>query len=253
VLIDNVDRPVDSGSLCAVLTSASYSERLLGANQRITVPSTVTWFLTGNHLEFVGDLTSRVMVSTLDPECERPEAREFNRDLLEYVKANRGELLAAALTIPLAYLVAGRPALPDARSRFATWDDFVRRPLIWLDRPDPMLTQEDVRENDSVRESLIGVHRAWQQIFGNNLGTVAEAIKAADGVGQSARPELLEAFLTVAGNKDRTINSRRLGKYLARCVRTVENGLKLVKGLPDPDTHNQRYHLVEIQSKYRSQ
>jgi hypothetical protein len=116
-----------------------------------------------------------------------------------------------------------------------------------------MLTQEDVRENDSVRESLIGVHRAWQEIFGNNLGTVAEAIKAADGVGQSARPELLEALLTVAGNKDRTINSRRLGKYLARCVRTVENGLKLVKGTPDPDSHNQRYHLVEIQSKYRSQ
>jgi putative DNA primase/helicase len=145
VLIDNVAQPVDSAALCALLTSTTYSDRMLGLNQRVAVPTASTWLITGNHLEFVGDLTSRVLLSVLDPEVEHPEARPFKRDLAAYITEHRGEFLAAALTIPLAYLAAGEPQVSAPRSRFAEWDRLVRRPLLWLGAADPLDTQALVR------------------------------------------------------------------------------------------------------------
>jgi hypothetical protein len=70
VRADNVTKPVDSAALCAVLTSSTYSDGALGLNQPIVVPTAVTWLITGNHLEFVGDLITRVVLSVLDPEMD---------------------------------------------------------------------------------------------------------------------------------------------------------------------------------------
>src|ERR1700682_1325981 len=115
VLINNVAKPVDSAALCAVLTSANYSDRVLGVSQKVTVPTNATWLLTGNSIEFVGDLTTRVLLSVLDPEVEHPEERPFRRNLAEYIIEHRGDLVSAALTIPLAYLAAGSPAVKARR------------------------------------------------------------------------------------------------------------------------------------------
>jgi putative DNA primase/helicase len=246
VLVDNIARPVDSASLCAVLTSSTYSERLLGVNVRMTLPSTATWLLTGNHLEFVGDLTSRMLLSVLDPVCEQPEARAFTRDIGDYVREQRGPLLTAALTIALAYAQA--PANPDRPSRFREWDQLVRRPLLWLGCADPLDTQAALRGADPVREGLLGVLHAWQAIFGAYPGSVAEALKEAARCGQSERPELHEAFAAVAGERDGSVNAKRLGRYLARNVLRIEDGRRLIAAGDDPATHNKRFVVVEVKS-----
>jgi hypothetical protein len=245
VLIDNVDKPIDSASLCAVLTSATYSERLLGVNQRVTVPSTVTWLMTGNHLEFVGDLTSRIMLSILDPQEEKPEARTFRRDVMEFARENRGRFLRAALTICLAYRAAGFPTVEGAPSRFAEWDRMVRKPLLWLKQPDPLATQEDARGVDPIRENLLGVLNAWKEIFAFEPGTVKEAVAKTEGA-VCLYSHLHEAFLAVASNKDRTINARSLGKYLMRSIRRVEGNLRLVDAGLEPVVKVKRFKLAEV-------
>jgi len=109
LVIDNLDAPVKSAAFCAVLTSSTYSDRILGVNAAVTVPTATTWLLTGNGLQFVGDLTTRALLIEIAQQLERPEEREYKRDLPAYIAEHRGELLAAALTIPLAYLAAGEP------------------------------------------------------------------------------------------------------------------------------------------------
>lgn len=227
VLIDNIVRPVDSAALCAVLTSASYRDRVLGVSQTVTVPTASTWLLTGNHLEFVGDLTSRTLLAVLDPECEHPEARPFRRDLAAYVSEHRGELVRAALTVPLAYLAAASPAMSASRSRFAEWDAFVRRPLLWLGAADPLDTQSELRASDPVRESLLALLNAWRDEFADQPASVAIAIEAAGGMAMSARPRLRDALLEVAGERNGEINARRLGRYLVRQLRRIENGMRI--------------------------
>lgn len=246
VLIDNVAKPVDSAALCALLTSATYSDRVLGINQRVVVPTASTWLITGNQLEFVGDLTTRVLLSVLDPEMENPEARPFKRNLADYVTENRGRLLAAALTIPLAYLAAGGPALPQARSRFAEWDRLVRRPLLWLGVADPLATQEMLRSSDPEREALVAVLHAWREAFSEQPTSVARAVQSAAKADTTAYQQLLEALTAVAGNPGGAINSRRLGRYLVRHLRRIEAGMRLEDGGPDLTTKNRRFRAVGV-------
>jgi putative DNA primase/helicase len=248
VLIDNVAKPVDSAALCAALTSAIYSDRVLGVSQKISAPTLVTWLLTGNALEFVGDLTSRVLLSVLDPECENPEARPFRRNLGDYVLAHRGELVRAALTIPLAYNAAGSPVVNASRSRFAEWDGMVRRPLLWLGCADPLDTQANLRASDPVRETLVALLAAWRDVFGTDEKTVADAIAAAYKVGQSAASQLLEALQGAAGERGGEINARRLGKYLARNVRRIEAGNRFEAAGPDLTTRRQKYRVASVTS-----
>ncbi len=246
VLIDNIARPVDSAALCALLTSPTYSDRVLGVNQRLALPTTNTWLLTGNHLEFVGDLTSRVLLAVLDPEMEHPETRPFTRDLAAHVAEYRGEFLAAALTIPLAYLAAGEPDVPAPRSRFVEWDRLVRRPLLWLGAADPLETQALVKASDPLREALLTLLQTWHHAFANEPQTVATVVQAATEQGQSARPHLLEALQGVAGERSGAINSRRLGRYLGRQLRRIEGGLRLEDMGEDAVTHRRRFRVASV-------
>jgi putative DNA primase/helicase len=246
VLIDNVAKPVDSAALCSVLTSATYSDRVLGLSQKVTVPTASTWLLTGNAIEFIGDLTSRVLLSVLDPQLEHPEARPFRRNLADYVLEHRGTLVAAALTIPLAYMAEGAPTVKAPRSRFTDWDKLVRNPLLWLGAADPLDTQAELRASDPVREALVALLTAWDAAFGTSPATVAMAVDAASASGMSARPQLLEALQAIAGERNGEINTRRLGRYLARNVRRIEDGRRLEDMGEDPFTHRRRFRVVGV-------
>jgi hypothetical protein len=246
VLIDNVTTPVDSAAFCAAITSPEYSDRVLGVNQRVIVPTATTWLITGNHLEFVGDLTTRTLLSVLDPELEHPEARVFKRDLAAYVADNRGALVAAALTIPVAYLAAGEPQVTGPRSRFAEWDRLVRRPLMWLGVPDPLDTQAELQAADPVREGLLGVLRAWHMAFKDEPTTVARATSAALELHQGARPDLYDALHAVAGERNGSLNNRRLGRYMKRNARRIEDGMRIEVMEEDRTTHRQQFRVVGV-------
>jgi hypothetical protein len=239
ILVDNVARPVNSAAFCALITNPTYSDRILGVNQRAIVSTRSTWLLTGNHLEFVGDLTNRVMLSVLDPEVERPEARVFKRDLSKYVRENRGELLAAALTIPLAYLAFGAAEVSCPRSRFPEWDQLVRGPLLWLGEIDPMETQSLVEAADPDRESLLAVLYAWRESFEDRSVTVAMVNAAASGGSR-----LLEALQGVAVDAKGNINPRRLGRWLSRQVRRIEGGMRFEDRGSDPVTNRRRFSVT---------
>lgn len=246
VLIDNIAAPVNSSAVCAALTSATYKDRVLGESRTVSLPTAATWLFNGNNLEFVGDLTSRIILSTLDPQCEQPEARTFRRDISAYVAERRGELVRAALTIPLAYLAAGEPKGDASPSRFAAWDRFIRRPLLWLGIADPLDTQAELRATDPIRAALIAVMTAWHETFGDRPATVAQAVEAATAPGISANPRLLEALTEMAGERGGTINARRLGRWLVRHLRRIEGGRRFEDAGEDEVTHRRKFRVVTV-------
>jgi hypothetical protein len=182
VILDNVEYPVRSAALNTVLTEPTYTDRLLGVNKTVTVASNCTFMVTGNNLVIAGDLSSRALLCRLDPEIERPEEREFEVDLHEWVPVHRGELAVAALTIIAAYLAAGapkpEPVVPNF-ARFEQWQRSCRFPLIWLGRADPCATRACIDAGDPIREQLCALLAAWHEAFGNTPTTVARAIATA--------------------------------------------------------------------------
>jgi putative DNA primase/helicase len=185
-------------------------------------------------------------LSTLDPQCEQPEARAFRRDIRAYVTQHRGELVRAALTVPLAYMAAGEPAVAGPRSRFAEWDRLVRRPMLWLNCADPLATQENLRSSDPIRGALVAMLSAWSETFGSAPSTVAQATAAAEAIGMSANTRLKDALIDVAGERNGTINAKRLGRWLVRHVRRIEGGHRFEDAGEDLVTHRRRFRVVNV-------
>lgn len=224
VCIDNIETPISSETLCSVLTQPFYKDRLLGSNRTITVPTCSTWFATGNNLQVAGDLSTRVVMCTLDPACERPEERAFDVNLYEYIPARRPALVRAGLTILRAYHVAERPkSVANTFGRFEEWSDLVRSAIVWLDMDDPCKSRKGLEAADPVRKQLRAVMSVWWNIIGKDQVTAREVIDRARD-----HQALGDALLDVAGTRGE-INSRRLGNWLGKYARRIEGGLRMIK------------------------
>ena len=140
--LDNIERPVGGELLCSMLTEPVCNPRILGKSESPEMPCNLTMFATGNNIQFVGDMVRRVLICRIDPGVERPDARTFQRNLNEWVPANRARLLSAALTVLRAYIVAGKPAQPiTPYGSFEEWSGLVRSALVWLGETDPCLSR----------------------------------------------------------------------------------------------------------------
>jgi hypothetical protein len=224
IVIDNVEQPLRSDSLCIALTEPSFTNRLLGVSRTVTVATNCSFFATGNNLVVSGDLSARALVCRIDPQCERPEERAFGLNLHEWVPAHRGELASAGLTIIRAYLAAGEPkqSVPNF-ARFEDWQRLCRFPLTWLVLADPCATRRCIEASDPVREGLRALLAARHRQFGNRRATIKAAIEAAVKAG-----DLQTAMEAVAGEKG-AINARRLGRFIAKHERRIEGGLRFVR------------------------
>ena len=257
IVVDNASRALESDSLCSVITEPSVKWRWLGGNGNVRAETNVNIIINGNGLEIVGDLTTRLIMIELDARCERPDARDFERpDFKEWVREHRGELVSAALTIPLAYLAAGCPAAAVRPSRFHTWDRLVRTPLVWLGLADPIATQSSLRAHDPEREALAALLAALHEKFGEKqftAGAVAReaqgqiAVSALGGT-QAAEGSIGGAANVVAGGPGGHISARRLGRYLTKRVRKIVEGLRLEEAGEDPVAHSRMYKIVRVET-----
>jgi len=224
--LDNIERPVGGELLCSMLTEPVCNPRILGKSESPEMPCNLTMFATGNNLQFVGDMVRRVLICRIDPGVERPDARRFNRNLNEWIPANRARLLSAALTILRAYIVAGKPKQPIAPyGSFEEWSDWIRSALVWLGETDPCLSRTALEDDDPILSSLHAVLSLWSRDLGPRVYTAAEVCAKADG-------DLLLALLDVASNRrdQEKLDPKRLGKWLLKHKGRVANGLRIVKG-----------------------
>ncbi len=74
VLLDNIDRPLGCASLDAVLTSATWSDRVLGENRTFTGRVTMTFAATGNNVGLQADTARRVSYIRLRSPLENPKS-----------------------------------------------------------------------------------------------------------------------------------------------------------------------------------
>ena len=121
VLIDNVVGQFGGASINAMLTTRSFDDRILGQSKSIAVRTDASWFVTGNNMSLAPDTAERCLNVRLQSQEEKPHLRtDFQHPFLfEEIRARRGELLSAALTILKAYIAAGKPQ--DALGSWGSW------------------------------------------------------------------------------------------------------------------------------------
>ena len=249
--IDNVNGELGGDALCQIIERPIVEIRILGKSERVRIDSRSTVFATGNNLRVVGDMTCRVVQCTLDARQERPELRQFDRDPVAEVLADRGRYVAAALTIVRAYVVAGRPSVVGPLSSFEGWSEMVRSPLVWLGQTDPVATMEAARRDDPHLQAIEAVFAALTGLMGcrqQNAMSAAQIIEFAEKTvpgpngNQLQYPGLNEALMAVAAPRGR-LDARELGKWLSRHKGRIIRNVRLERQA-DEHGHAARWWLV---------
>jgi hypothetical protein len=238
LLIDNVERPLEGDTLCVVLTSEAYRQRVLGRTEMMSVPTTTLFLATGNQLVMAGDLRTRALLCRIDPKSEHPEQRQFEGEKREWMTQHRPELVAAGLTIMRAFIATEQDPLDHCKAwgRFERWSDMVRAPLIWLGCDDPCASLADLAKEDPERIELLRVISAWEALFGDEGYTAREAIEKTQpsrdgyGPGLSATEEALHQVLReICKDRDGSLNAKRLGHWLRTHADRITEGKRLAR------------------------
>jgi len=123
LLIDNIKGALVSGSLAAALSTALWTDRILGKSQTITLPNRAVWIATGNNIAVDTEMARRSVWIRLDSNAERPWTRNGFRhaSLGEWALENRGDLVTAALVLIRHWFTAGCPPGRPTIGGFESW------------------------------------------------------------------------------------------------------------------------------------
>lgn len=125
-VIDNLRRPLDAAPLAAALTAPYWEDRILGRSDMARMPVRCAWVATGNNPRLSNEIARRAVRIRLDAHVDRPWQRDGFRhpNLLAWVQANRGRLVAACLTLGRAWVAAGRPRpRTSGLGSFESWSE----------------------------------------------------------------------------------------------------------------------------------
>lgn len=236
-VFDNLMHHWQSPTLAAILTSPSYTDRLLGQSASASVSTRCLFVATGNNIRAVKDLSRRVVTIELDARCESPLLRKFNGDPVGAVRADRGRWVMTALRALQDFLQGGEvPELAPVAS-FGDWSRTVRGALVAAGLPDPARALVRNVESDDDRDLLAHVLQVWRECFGGELLTLREVLQATATASHGPLLGLRHLLLEAAGERGE-INPQKLGNWLSARAGRVVGGLRFVgaartyKGVP---------------------
>ena len=120
--IDNCERPLGGDLLNQICTQPLINVRLFQTLTNQRVVNRIALYATGNNLRLLGDVTRRSLVGRLDPQCERPELREFETENpCVIAMRERPVLVVAILNIVRAFVLAGCPRETAALGSYESW------------------------------------------------------------------------------------------------------------------------------------
>lgn len=219
-----------SGPLDSALTSTSITERLFGDNTKmVELPLRICWWLSGNNVTPTADAFRRWLPCQLVTPLERPEERAGLPDLREQIRTQRGELVAAVLTILRAHAVAGFPSGPwPPLGSYEQWSRVVRDSIWFATGQDCCATRRVVADASPERAAKIALLKAWYETpRGSGFGmTTREALAIANDDGGG----LGEALAFWESRDGKLPTARELGKLLASLKNQNHGGLKFHAG-----------------------
>ena len=232
VLLDNIpdNTTVDSACLAAMLTTYVWSDRLLGKNEHVHLPSRSVWVASGNNLRVTGDMPRRCYTVRMDANVEKPWTRTGFRhaDLEEYARSQRGNLLAAAFTVIRSWYAAGKPkASMPAFGSFQEWTDTIGSVLAHAGVEGFLGNLDQIRAvQDDDTQQWRAFFTAWWEAFGEAAVTaddLCHRILAHNTIPDESLPD------TVVVNRDKGEGSlkRSLGRNLARLTGRIFDARKL--------------------------
>jgi putative DNA primase/helicase len=222
ILLDNINRVLESGALASALTARIWRDRLLGFTKTACLPNNAVWMASGNNTILSREIIRRTVLCRLDAQVDAPwERRQFRHpNLLAWVREHRGRLIAAALTLCRAWIAAGKPKGTQTLGMFESWVEVLGGILDVAGVPGLIANAEEFRgaradNADEIRPFLT----AWFERHG------VDRVRVPDLFTLATDYQLLESVL---GDKGEAGQRVALGKALAKMVDRVACGFRVV-------------------------
>ncbi|MFB7739598.1 bifunctional DNA primase/polymerase [Streptomyces sp. NPDC056112] len=135
---------IKSPILSSLVTSANWSDRLLGSTSSVTIPNDRLWVLTGNNLRTGGDNARRTLWVRLDPDCPNPDQRDNFTvgDLRTWLADNASTVVAALVTMVRGWLAAGAKTINTRMGDYSRWASVMAGILAYLEVPGWLANRE---------------------------------------------------------------------------------------------------------------
>lgn len=215
IILDNLKRVLESESLAALLTSTTWTDRVLGNSQTTSITNNAVWVVTGNNIQTDGEIARRSYLVQIDAQTSAPHERDVSRfrhpDLMQWVACNRGPILAALFTIIRAWISATKPLFDTPKmGSFETWVKTIGSILAFVEIAE-FLGNRDILMSDADTESVQweAFLARWVELYGHYPKTVAQvkdALRSPDGF-EGVLPE--HVSYAVKGDN---VNTSKVGK-----------------------------------------
>jgi hypothetical protein len=216
VMLDNINRTLDSGSLAAALTATTWEDRLLGFSQNVRLPVSTVWLATANNPTLTSEIARRTVRIRIDPRIDRPWLRTGFRheNLRQWARAHRGALVAACITVIRAGLPTGTPG--RALGTFEDWSSVMGRILSGVGIPgflENLVKLYDAADTEGQRWRA--VVEVWREAYGSKRVKAADVYKAITeaGIDMELRGRTERAQQTAFGQALAKMKDRVIGGY----------------------------------------
>lgn len=251
VLVDNVIGQFGGQNVNALTTSRTFEDRILGKSVILEAVNDTSWYVTANNIMLAPDTAERCLNVRLHSEVEKPQLRSDFKypDLFGAVRAKRGELLSAALTILKAFIVAGKPPQEmPAWGGFEKWSVLVRGAVVFAGLPDPAKSRLELEEHADIetdeKAALVSALADWQNETGNLSGMKANDILAHLKANPKTGSALRAVLEDISGMPDTLPNAQTLARHL-RIVATRNLGGFVLKRISDAK-HGHRWFVERL-------
>jgi hypothetical protein len=227
VCIDNIIMPLNNAKLAALLTQEfSFSNRILGRSEDVTLENVSVLFATGVNLQLSGDMPSRYLMIRIEPDTERPEQKWFPFDQVDRAKELFPQAVMAIKAVLRAHQLNGFPGRKRLKtaSRFPVWDKRIRAAIVWAGFADPIITQEAIRADDPQRTSHVRLLWILHQRFKD------QPFLSSD-LATRLSQELVDVVRQILGHRDgEALNENKVGKFFSHHLAgRWYDGIRLVK------------------------
>ncbi len=244
ILLDNnkQGRTLGCAALASVITSDTWTDRLLGRTETVTVPNRALWLLTGNNPRLSMEIARRCVRIRMDAGMDRAWRRKQfkHKHIIAWAKQRRRDLLRATLLLTQAWIAAGQPRYPTLLGSFEEWSALMGGILSVAGIPGFLGSLEDLyQEADVEGEMWREFVTVWWETHGDQPRRPAELLDLCQ------RHELM---LPVLGDGLPRSQQTRLGLALHGARDRVLRGVRVVL-IPDPRRKGQLYALRPVEHR----
>lgn len=252
-LLDNVGdgHQIRSALLASLLTSGTWSGRILGQSNKAVMANDQLWITTGNNIRLGGDIASRALMVNVDSGEERPDLRgNFvipNLDTWIKSSVNQAKVVRCMLILARAWVAAGAARIETRMRNYSDWASAMAGFLDFHKIPDFLKNADKAFEADTTRQQWQAFLGMWHQVFKDKWVSVSDVLKSGHlGWG--------DAFLLVDVSTGKDISVVKAGNKLREKVGTPLNGLVLQSMKPGGRNSNKSnvYRVVPHQKPENS-